>query len=53
MSEDEDNSLNSKEWQLLLVLEELRAQLSEEEKNQKLIEWLDKKVKELSARSGW
>jgi hypothetical protein len=49
----EDNSLNSKEWQLLLVLQELRNELSDKEKNQKLIEWIDEKVKDLQKRSGW
>ena len=35
----EDNTLNNKEWQLLLVLKELQGQLSEHEKNQKLKQW--------------
>jgi hypothetical protein len=49
----EDNSLNSKEWQLLLVLQELRHNLSDEEKNQKLIKWIEEKIKDLEKRSGW
>ena len=50
---EEDNSLDTREWQLLLVLKELQGQLSEEEKNQKLIEWLKQKIKNLDARTGW
>ena len=30
---EEDNSLSTKEWQLLLVLQELRGELTEQEKN--------------------
>ena len=43
---EEDNSLSTKEWQLLLVLQELRGELTEQEKNIKLIEWVDKKIKD-------
>ena len=50
---EEDNSLDTREWQLLLVLKELQGQLSEDEKNQKLIEWLKQKIKNLNARTGW
>ncbi len=50
---EEDNSLDTREWQLLLVLKELQGQLSEDEKNQKLIEWLKQKIKNLDARTGW
>ena len=50
---EEDNSLSTKEWQLLLVLQELRGELTEQEKNIKLIEWGDKKIKDLNDRSGW
>ena len=42
----DDNTLSSKEWQLLLVLQELRSALTEQEKNQRLIEWVDKKIKD-------
>ena len=49
----EDNTLNNKEWQLLLVLKELQGQLSENEKNQKLKQWLEQKIKDLDARTGW
>ena len=42
----EDNTLNNKEWQLLLVLKELQGQLSEHEKNQKLKQWLERKIKQ-------
>ena len=49
----EDDSLNSKEWQQLLVLKELYSELSEKEKNEKLGKWLRQKVKELDDRSGW
>ncbi len=48
-----DNSLNSREWQLLLVLKELKDQLTEKEKNQKLSQWIEEKIKDLDARSGW
>ena len=48
-----DNSLNTKEWQLLLVLRELYGKLSDDEKNEKLGKWIEKKVKELDERSGW
>ena len=47
------NSLNSREWQLLLVLKELKDQLTEKEKNQKLSQWIEEKIKDLDARSGW
>lgn len=50
---EDDNTLSSKEWQLLLVLQELRSALTEQEKNQRLIEWVDKKIKDLEDRSGW
>jgi|TARA_R110000796_G_scaffold230928_1_gene348740 hypothetical protein len=46
-------SLNSKEWQLLLILKELEYQLSDKEKEMKVIEWLQKRKKELGERSGW
>ena len=46
-------SLNSKEWQLLLVLQELEYELSKKEKNMKVREWIKKRVKELQKRSGW
>ena len=46
-------SLDSKEWQLLLVLVELENQLTKKEKQMTVIEWLRKKVKELEERSGW
>ena len=36
-----------------LVLKELESELSEEEKNQKLIEWLKQKIKNLDVRTGW
>mgnify|MGYP003143212335 FL=1 len=49
----EDNTLNNKEWQLLLVLKELQGQLSEHEKNQTLRQWLEQKIKDLDARTGW
>ena len=49
----EDNSLDTREWQLLLVLKELQGQLSEHEKNQKLKQWLEQKIKDLDARTGW
>ena len=48
----EDDSLNSHEWQLLLVLKELQGSLSDKEKNQKLSQWIEEKIKELDARSG-
>ena len=50
---DEDKSLNSREWQLFLVLNELKSQLTEKEKNQKLSQWIEEKTKELAARRGW
>tara|TARA_Y100000114_G_C11737724_1_gene317187 strand:+ start:463 stop:618 length:156 start_codon:yes stop_codon:yes gene_type:complete len=50
---EERDSLSTKEWQLLLVLKELESELSEEEKNQKLIEWLKQKIKNLDVRTGW
>ena len=50
---DDDNSLNSREWQLYLVLKELKGEITEEEKKEKLGEWLERKIKELHARSGW
>ena len=50
---EEDNSLSSKEWQLLLVLQELRVEHTHEEKNKRLIQWIDEKIKELDARTGW
>ena len=50
---DEDKSLNSREWQLFLVLKELQGQLTEKEKNLKLSQWIEEKIKELDARSGW
>jgi hypothetical protein len=50
---DDDNSLNSKEWQLYLVLKELQSELDEKEKKEQLGEWLKRKVEELHARSGW
>tara|TARA_B100001027_G_C16147453_1_gene276516 strand:- start:441 stop:596 length:156 start_codon:yes stop_codon:yes gene_type:complete len=50
---EEDKSLSTKEWQLLLVLKELKSELGEEEKNQKLIEWLEQKIENLDARTGW
>jgi|TARA_A100001391_G_scaffold200391_1_gene184891 hypothetical protein len=49
----EDNSLDTREWQLLLVLKELQGQLSEHEKNQTLRQWLEQKIKDLDARTGW
>jgi|TARA_B000000609_G_C24181136_1_gene358504 hypothetical protein len=51
--DEQDNSLSSLEWQLLLVLRRLQYDLSEEEKNKKLIEWIEEKIKDLDARSGW
>ena len=48
----EDNSLDTREWQLLLVLKELQGQLSEHEKNQTLRQWLEQKIKDLDARTG-
>ena len=51
--DEQDNSLSSLEWQLLLVLRRLEHDLSEEEKNKKLIEWIEEKIKDLDARSGW
>ena len=49
---DEDKSLNSREWQLFLVLKELQGQLTEKEKNQNLTQWIEEQIKELDARSG-
>tara|TARA_Y100000114_G_scaffold95714_1_gene89027 strand:- start:1728 stop:1871 length:144 start_codon:yes stop_codon:yes gene_type:complete len=46
-------SLSSKEWQLLLILQELKTVLSKKEKNQKLIVWIEEKIKTLEKRSGW
>ncbi len=46
-------SLSSKEWQLLLILKELKTVLSKKEKNQKLIVWIEEKIKTLEKRSGW
>ena len=51
--DEQDNSLSSLEWQLLLVLRRLQYDLSEEENNKKLIEWIEEKIKDLDARSGW
>lgn len=50
MSKD---SLDSKEWQLLLVLQDLEGQLSKKEKKMNVIEWIRKRIKELEERSGW
>jgi|TARA_B100001971_G_C18237762_1_gene568566 hypothetical protein len=46
-------NLSSKEWQLLLVLQELEYELSKKEKNMKVKEWIRKTVKELQERSEW
>ena len=46
-------SLSSKEWQLLLVLQELEYELSKKEKNMKVREWIRKTVEKLQKRSGW
>lgn len=46
-------SLSSKEWQLLLILKELKTVLNKKEKNQKLIVWIEEKIKTLEKRSGW
>ena len=46
-------SLSSKEWQLLLVLQELEYELSRTEKNMKVKEWLKKTIERLQKRSGW
>jgi|TARA_Y100000114_G_scaffold156905_1_gene185930 hypothetical protein len=45
--------LNSKEWQLYLVLEELEGTLTNEEKHMKLGKWVRKKIEELEKRTGW
>ena len=47
------STLDSREWQLYLVLKELEYELSKKEKNMKVKEWVRKKVQELEKRSGW
>ncbi len=47
------STLNSREWQLYLVLKELEYEISKKEKNMKVKEWVRKKVQELEKRSGW
>jgi len=46
-------TLSSKEWQLLLVLQELEYELSKKEKKMTVKEWIRKTVQELQKRSGW
>ena len=47
------NTLNSNEWQLLLVLRELNAGLSKKEKQMNVVQWIRKKLQKLEQRSGW
>ena len=46
-------SLSSKEWQLLLVLQELEYELSKKEKQMNVVQWIRKRVEELEKRTGW
>ena len=46
-------TLDSLEWQLLLVLRDLESQLSKKEKQMNVVEWIRKRVKELEERTGW
>ena len=48
-----EEDLDSKEWQLYLVLEELESTLTNEEKHMRLGKWLRRKIEELEKRSGW
>ncbi len=47
------STLNTNEWQLLLVLRDLESQLSKKEKQMNIVKWIRKRVKELEERSGW
>ncbi len=47
------STLNTLEWQLLLVLRDLESQLSKKEKQMNVVQWIRKRVKELEERSGW
>ncbi len=47
------STLNSSEWQLLLVLRDLESELSKKEKQMNIVQWIRKRVKELEKRTGW
>ena len=47
------STLNSSEWQLLLVLRDLESELSKKEKQMNIVQWIRKRVKELERRTGW
>ena len=47
------STLNSHEWQLLLVLRDLESQLSKKEKQMNIVQWIRKRVEELEKRTGW
>ena len=47
------STLNTNEWQLLLVLRDLESQLSKKEKQMNIVKWIRKRVKELEKRTGW
>ena len=47
------STLNSSEWQLLLVLRDLESELSKKEKQMNIVQWIRKRVKELEERTGW
>ena len=49
----DDDGLNTREWQLYLVLKELQPYLTDEENKMELRSWIEKKVKELEKRTGW
>jgi len=46
-------TLDSHEWQLLLVLRDLESELSKKEKQMNIVQWIRKRVKELEKRTGW
>ena len=47
------STLNSSEWQLLLILRDLESQLSKKEKQMNVVQWIRKRVEELEKRTGW
>ena len=46
-------TLDSHEWQLLLVLRDLESQLSKKEKQMNIVQWIRKRVEGLEKRTGW
>ena len=47
------STLNTNEWQLLLVLRDLESQLSKKEKQMNIVQWIRKRVEDLEKRTGW